>query len=140
MNNQWYEIKDVDDFVKSSRILVFNNFGKNQSDEPVNMAIDNIKPEEQEEFNSILTQEESMVIAYTILRKQTHNTTKQIRYLINDSKFLEFIESLSDRMISNILNSLVNKGILDAAFDNEAEDFVFWIKNTNEDKEKPETD
>ncbi len=135
MKTEWYEIKNVDDFVRSTRILVYNNFGKNKSDDPVDILIDSVQPEEQEEFDRVLTQEESLNIALTILRKQTHNTTKEIRYLINDEKFLEFIQSLSDRMVSNILHGLVKKGILDMAFDNESDDFVFWIKENDKEKE-----
>jgi hypothetical protein len=33
-------------------------------------------------------------------------------------------------MISNILNSLVNKGMIETAFDNKSNDFVFWIKDS----------
>jgi hypothetical protein len=38
-------------------------------------------------------------------------------------------------MVSNILNSLVNKGVLDSAYDDEQNDFIFWVK---EEKQKPE--
>jgi predicted transcriptional regulator len=140
MNNRWYEIKDVEGFVKSTRILVFNNFGKNKTDDPIDMLIDNVKPEEQDEFDQVLSQSESLAIAFNILRKQTNDITKKTRYLISDNKFMELVQLLSDRMVSNILNSLVNKGILDTAFDNESQDFVFWIKDNDKNKEIPETD
>ena len=42
-------------------------------------------------------------------------------------------------MTSNILNGLVNKGIVETAYDDETNDFVFWIKNENK-KEKRKTD
>jgi hypothetical protein len=45
-------------------------------------------------------------------------------------------------MISNILNSLVNKGILDSAYDSDQNDFIFWVKEEDDTKsnQKPETD
>jgi hypothetical protein len=43
-------------------------------------------------------------------------------------------------MVSNIISGLVQKGLVETAFDEEANDFVFWVKNDQEEKEKPETD
>jgi hypothetical protein len=48
-------------------------------------------------------------------------------------------------MISNILNNLVNKGVLESAYDADLNDFVFWIKeedeqNNKDSKDFPETD
>jgi hypothetical protein len=42
-------------------------------------------------------------------------------------------------MVSNILNSLVNKGLVETAYDAEANDFIFWVSDENK-KENPETD
>ena len=28
----WYKIKDLDGFINSTRLIVFNNFGKNESE------------------------------------------------------------------------------------------------------------
>jgi hypothetical protein len=45
-------------------------------------------------------------------------------------------------MVSNILNTLVNKGVLDSAFDTDQNDFIFWVKEDENNKkdQKPETD
>ena len=40
-------------------------------------------------------------------------------------------------MISNILSGLVNKGLVDTAYDSQSNDFVFWVKE--DDTKKPET-
>ena len=45
---------------------------------------------------------------------------------------------MNSRMISNLLNGLVSKGLVESSYDSELNDFVFWIKDEN--KEKPETD
>jgi hypothetical protein len=50
------------------------------------------------------------------------------------------LESFNDRMVSNILNKLVNDGYLESAFDEKSNDFIFWVVDKNENKESPETD
>lgn len=141
MNENWYIVDDLDQFVLATRKLLFNNFGK--SDDQETSAIDdmlNISAEEQSEFDTILTQEESIIIAKNILKKQSNNKTQEVRYLVNDQMYLQMIENLNSRMISNTLNGLVNKGILESGFDTEQNDFVFWIKDSDKNQETPETD
>ena len=41
---------------------------------------------------------------------------------------------------SKILNGLVNKGLVETAYDSESNDFIFWVKDDNKKEEKPETD
>ena len=41
-------------------------------------------------------------------------------------------------MTSNIVNGLVQKGLIETAFDSEANDFIFWIKE--DENQKPKTD
>lgn len=136
MNNE-YVIKDLEEFVLSSRALVFNNFGKDQN-QSTNNILQDVKAEELEEFNQVLSQEESIIIAKSICRKQINRKTKARRYVITDDLFMQMIMLFNDRMVSNMLNGLVNKGLLETAFDAESNDFIFWIKD--EHKEKPETD
>ena len=54
--------------------------------------------------------------------------------------FADIVHKLNDRMVSNIISGLVQKGLVETAFDNEVNDFVFWVKNDENEKEKPETD
>lgn len=129
MNDNWYLVDNIDNFVKSTRILVYNNFGKNKPEDKIDLAIDSVAPDEQKDFDQVLTQEESKVIVCALLKKQVNKKTKEERYLVNDDKFMEIILCLNDRMVSNILNQLVNKGVLDTAFDDESKDFVFWVKD-----------
>ena len=137
--NKEYVIKDIDSFVLSSRSVVFNNFGKNQ-DNPSDDLIQDVKIEELEEFNQVLSQEESMIIAKSIIKKQINKKTKQVRYIVTDDSFMEMITLFNDRMVSNMLNGLVNKGLLETGFDEESNDFIFWVKDDNKKEEKPETD
>lgn len=136
----WYIINDITEFTNSARAIVYNNFGSLSSE--TDLEIDNIDENNQEELDSVLSLQESMVIVKQSTRMQKHKKTNKIRYLLNDDIFVEIIEKLNSRMTSNILNGLVQKGLVESAFDNEANDFIFWIKNDTqqEENDKPETD
>lgn len=129
-SNNWYHIKDMDELINSSRALVFNNFGKHDKDDNdiVSFAVD---PSELQELDSVLSFEESKNIVYGLVKKQIHKISKKIRYLVNDDIYEKIIMDLNDRMVSNILNGLVNKGLVETAYDDEANDFIFWIKEEN---------
>jgi hypothetical protein len=131
MSLTWYAV------AHASRIALANNFGKEQSKDFDDLLQD-VSVEDFDEFNKVLSQEESLVITKNICRKQIHRKTKNVRYIITDESFIEIVTNLNDRMISNLINNLVNKGLLETAFDERANDFVFWANN--EKKEKPETD
>lgn len=132
--NNWYVVSNLDDFVTTARKLVFNAFGKEEKDveNPPEDDLIFVSSQDQKELDTVLTQEESVVIAENLLRKQLNKKTKETRYLINDSLMTEIIEALNDRMVSNILNSLVNRGVLESAYDTESNDFIFWIKEQDE--------
>jgi hypothetical protein len=136
-DDSWFVVKDLDGLTNSSRVLVFNNFGKNNDDtDPLATTIDET---DQEELDKLLSFEESKIIVKDLLKKQNHKTKKIVRYLLNDSIFLEIISSLNDRMVSNILGGLVKKGLVETAYDSESNDFIFWIKDDESDN-SPETD
>jgi hypothetical protein len=82
------------------------------------------------ELDLILSFDESEIIVKNYSKKQKNKKTSKIRYLISDELYIEIIEALHSRMISNILNNLVNKGLVETAFDEEKNDFVFWINDT----------
>lgn len=140
-DNSWYVINDLEIFVDKTRAIVFNSFGKKQTKEWSEVGLDIVSDNERDEFDKILSHDESMNIAKDMLRKQTHKHTLKTRYLVSDTVYYKLVSSLNERMIGNILNSLVNKGLVEAAFDDESNDFVFWCKDTeNENDQKPETD
>jgi hypothetical protein len=140
-NDEWFVVKDVDGLIESSRALVFNNFGsKKEENTEVDLLDMQIDEKDRDELNSILSFDESKIIITTMLKKQKNKKTSNIRYILNDSLFMEIIVSLNDRMVSNILNGLVNKGMVETAYDAETNDFVFWISDEYKQKEKPETD
>lgn len=141
MNDEWFIITNLNEFTEKARAIVYNNFGAWNNPDSLDVIIDDVVENEREEFDKVLSPQESLVIVKEFVKKQKNKKTKEIRYTLNDAIFAEIIHSLNDRMVSNIINSLVQKGLVETAFDNESNDFVFWIKDQDEtEKEKPETD
>jgi hypothetical protein len=146
INEEWFIINDIDDLTNSVRALVFNNFGKNDESEVkekegdlVNNLIFEVDPADQKELDNVLSYSESLIIVKQHIKKQIHKKTDKIRYVMNHNMFLSIIESLNGRMVSNILNNLVNKGLVETAYDIEVNDFIFWVDDENK-KENPEAD
>lgn len=143
-SNERFIIDDMEKFIESTRVLVFNAFGKTNETEldDLSFILSELPEDHITELNETLTQSECMIISQDFVRKEINRKTKAIRFTISTSKYMEMIESFNSRMISNMLNNMVNKGILDSAYDIDANDFIFWIKDDNDktQKEKPETD
>ena len=142
-NNEWFIINDIDDLTNSVRALVFNNFGKStetevqdKEDDLVNNLLFEVDPKDQKELDSVLSYSESLIIVKQHIKKQIHKKTDKVRYMMNNHMFLTIIESLNDRMVSNLLNSLVNRGLVETAYDAEEDDFIFWVND--DDKNTPE--
>jgi len=138
----WYVISDLSDFTDKARSIVYNNYGSWDNESDVEDLMDDVAETEREDFDKMLSHQECLVIVKENLKRERNKKTKKIRYILNDEIFVEIITKLNDRLTSNIMSSLVQKGLVESAFDDEENDFVFWVKN-NEDKneaEKPETD
>lgn len=139
--DHWFIINDLDEFTDKARAIVYNNFGAWDNKTDLDVLIDNVKSENQEEFNKVLSHQESLVIIKENVKKEKNKKTKKIRYILSEKIFTDIIYMLNDRMVSNIVSGLVQKGLIETAFDDESNDFVFWVKDTNENtEEKPETD
>jgi hypothetical protein len=140
---EWFIVEDLNKLVESTRVLVYDNFNTTKDDkDEFSILMSDLSKEEINEMNSVLSQQECMIIAKDIVKVQKNKNTDEIRYLLSDQKFMEMIESFNSRMVSNILSSLVKKDILDSAYDENLNDFVFWVKDDENQKEnqKPETD
>lgn len=138
MAHGWFIVKDFDNFINATRAIVFNTFGKDDDQSSDISGLDPIPAHELEEFDRVLSYNESVLIAKEILRKQKHKLSQKERYLVSEEQYSELINALNHRMLGNILNGLVNKGLVETSFDEEANDFVFWVKNDK--TENPETD
>ena len=134
MESEWYIIKDIEKFIDTTRILVFNNFAQDGKDD-INFSLDT-KIDSTEELDQVLSYNESDSIIDGLIKKEINKKSKKIRYLLSDDLFLDIVESLNSRMVSNILSGLVSKGLVETAFDDSANDFIFWIKDENKEQLK----
>lgn len=141
-----YKIDNKERFLEASRVLTYNLFDTNDSIgiNGVDFDRDSLSKEEQEELDTILSFRETEIISQDFL-KQSKN--REGIFLITEKKYLQFLETLNSRMVSNILSVMSSKGLLETAFSEEDNDFVFWVKDDpkdldkdNEKIQKPETD
>lgn len=128
-----YEIIDVDKFVESTRTMVYYHFGSEKNiPKNIDGLIQTFTKEEIEEMNNCLSQTESTNILQKFMKKQKNKYTNETRISISDESYYKYIEELNTRMISNMLSKLASQGVLETAFDEEINDFVFWTKEKNE--------
>lgn len=141
--SKWYLIKDLDNFVDHARSLVFKFFGtmNEESEDTITEALSVLSDAEIGEMDSVLSHEESALIIRNNTKVVVDPITKIESFQITDDILYKILEELNSRLVSNILSQLVQKGVLDSAFDSVTNDFIFWIKNDEENKDKKsETD
>lgn len=134
MADSWLQVIDVDSLVDFTRKLIFHNFDdKNNSldGEEFIEKITSIKNEDRSEMDTILPFNETKLILQEFLIKRRNKRTNEIGFFIKESTYQEILNQFHERMISNIVSGLVSKGLLETAFDEEKNDFVFWV---NKDK------
>jgi regulator of PEP synthase PpsR (kinase-PPPase family) len=137
-----YEIKDLEEFTENARRLVFSGFGKavEETQDDFTDMVAQLSGEEETEMNQVLSQQESILIVESLTRKQTNKTTKEIRYIVNEKMFTDILEALNARLVSNILSNLNKRGLIESAYDDDLNDFVFWVKeDDNKINQKPKT-
>lgn len=134
MNSPRFMIKHLKEFIDTSRYLVFNSFGSKEQD----ISID-INPQDKEELDQILSYSESISVCKNFIKKQRNKITAETRYIIDEKSYFAMISALNDRLVSNLLNSLVNKGLIETAYDEKANDFIFWCAKNDKEQKKPET-
>ena len=134
----WFLIKDFEGFVNHARGLVFKVFGESVGaediDEDMSTIYHSLSKLDLEEMDRTLPLEECLLISKQHIKIKTNKKTKETEYYINDNILFRLLESFNTRMVSNILNKLTNDGLLESAFDEEKNDFIFWIKD---DKNEP---
>lgn len=130
-DNQVFIIDDLEKFIESTRVFVFQNFGSDTQKDIIDVTCDinSLESEEIDELNSILSQKECLIMAKDFLKVQYNKKKKQKRYISSTKNYMKMIEIFNSRMVSNMLNNLVNKGVLETAYDSESDDFIFWTKN-----------
>lgn len=134
MNNEWFQIIDIQKFLDATRIIVYSSFGNEETDTKSSKIISefsDLSDEEQKEIDTCLSYGETENIAKEFIVKKKSKKTKKIVSHISEQSYQDLIEALYARMISNMLNKMASENILESAFDEEANDFVFWIKDNN---------
>jgi tRNA C32,U32 (ribose-2'-O)-methylase TrmJ len=134
---EWFAIVNLDSFVNSTRVLVYELFGnqdkeKNDSVAKTNTDYEKLTSIEKKEINECLTHQESLLISKEFITEKESKKLKKKRYIISDKDYLSFLESLNARLVSNMLSKMVKQDLLDTAFDEESNDFVFWLKEEEE--------
>lgn len=124
MKEQWFDIQDLDEFVRATRTLVYTSFGSKNDSVSEDILLDSLDDAERSEMDQCLSQQESLVIVEAFMRLSKNKK----RYRISDRLYFAFIEALNARMVSNILNKLSRDGLLESAFDEKSNDFIFWVK------------
>ena len=131
-DDQWMEVVNVTKLLNFSRKLVFYNFDSTYSsldDEEFILKVQEIKLSEEPEVDKLLPYKESLLMFNEHLpREKRKNSAKGYTIYIKDKDYDLFLEQLCERMVSNIIQSLVKKGLVETAFDNEKNDFIFWVK------------
>jgi len=127
--DDWLEISNSKKLIDFSRKLVYYNFDDETAlmdDETFLDKIDNIQNDYDPEMDVLLPFEECEIIfsSFTFL-------DDKLLY-ITDDDYDTFLMQMNRRMISNIVQGLVKKGVLHTAFDNEKNDFIFWVKTEEE--------
>ena len=129
----WFLIKNFEGFVNHARGLVFKVFGESvgaeEIDEDMSTIYESLSKLDLEEMNRTLPLEECLLITKQHIKIKTNKKTKETEYYINDKILFSLLESFNTRMVSNILNKLSNDGLLESAFDEEKNDFIFWVKD-----------
>jgi hypothetical protein len=137
---EWYVIGNLSEFIEHARRLVFKFFGEvnKNSEDYLSTIIASLNDDEEKELDKTLSFTECETIAKQFLKQKINKKTKAISYYINDTILMDMLESFNNRMVSNILNKLVNDGLLESAFDEKHNDFIFWVKEENNENKKEE--
>jgi len=147
MSNNWLEVINVDKLINFSRKIVYYNFDEtteNLDDKDFFDAIDkiDIKSKASQEMNKLLPIKECRNMFLPLCIKKDDEDQKTPFFVIKEDDYDDFLVQLNHRMISNMIKNLVKRGALESAFDDELDDFVFWVKKDNgeQDEQRPETD
>lgn len=139
MKTKWFIIEDLDKFIESTRVIVFDGFGSDtKAVEDIANNLSQLSDSERAELEESLSQEECILMSKQFIRTQKHKLRDETRLLMSNKDFHKMIEVFNVRLVSNLLNCLVKRGLLDTAYDNESNDFIFWVKENE--NEKPKTD
>lgn len=141
-NESVYVIENLPVFVESVRKIVFSAFGSDISKEEdiLFSHLTDLDEADMAEMESVLSQQECLSISKSHVEFQKNKKTNKKRIVMTNENFNSFIEAINARLVSNLLASLVKKGLIESAYDPEENDFIFWTKKENDDDDEYETE
>jgi len=127
-DEMYYVITDINKFVLETRKIVFGGFGQDIDRENVDNFISELTDTDIEDLDNTLSQEECMAIVHTHVEPRKTKSGK-IKYLMSDNVFNTIIEDFNSRLVSNLLQQLVSKGLIESSYSTEDNDFIFWVND-----------
>ena len=131
MSEGWLELSNIDKLIDFSRKLIYYNFDEDtadMSDENFLRKIEKMSDRVEPELEQLLPfiEIKSMFMEQVVERYGVP--------CMSEDSYDQLLVDINQRMISNIVLGLVKKGVLDTAFDSDKNDFVFWVKNQDEEE------
>lgn len=122
-----YVIKDLDQFAVYIRKISLHKFSETNKVVDDEFSSSFLKEKENINDDEIISIKEVENIIFSLARE---NNEEEL--LLNDKILHNIIEAINERIVTNLLNILANKDIVESAFDEKVNDFVFWIKEKND--------
>jgi len=123
-----YVIKDLDQFAVYIRKISLHKFSETNKVVDDEFSSSFLKEKENiKNDDEIISIKEVENIIFSLARE---NNEEEL--LLNDKILNNIIEAINERIVTNLLNILANKDIVESAFDEKVNDFVFWIKEEND--------
>ena len=132
-DEMYYVITDINKFVLETRKIVFGGFGQDIDKENIDNFISELTDTDIEDLDNTLSQEECIAIIHTHIKPRKTKSGKT-KCLMSDNVFTTIIEDFNSRLISNLLQQLVSKGLIESSYSVEDNDFIFWLKEDHEDE------
>tara|TARA_Y100000004_G_C8859890_1_gene388542 strand:+ start:83 stop:565 length:483 start_codon:yes stop_codon:yes gene_type:complete len=149
-DGDWLEIADIEKFSEYLRNLVYINFsaegdiiegsdedrlgafldGREMGDDEIQDRL--LSDSEKEEMNRVLTLKECNAIITNAAKRIRHKKTKEVKYVIDTNLLHRIVDEINQRLVSNMIVGLVSRGVLESAFDEKINDFVFWKKEKDD--------
>lgn len=136
MSESWLEIMNLEKLINFSRRVIYYNFDDTNvklDDDAFLDKVDNLSNQsDDDEMDRILPYKEVETIFGEFLHRRKSSATEKKAWFLKDGDYDIILFNMSERMVSNIVRDLVNKGLVESAFDNDKNDFVFWVKGSGD--------
>lgn len=128
-----YIVPDVEEFVDAVRRIVYTGFGQDPESDIDLFSDDAFENINENELDETLSLQECISIAKNqkLISVQVSKITREKRFIITEENYIKMIEDFNARLVSNLLSSLVAKGLIESAYSEEDNDFIFWVKEDN---------